>query len=67
MQIHARSPQQDHPTGTLELLELYRGGNSGARDQLIEKCLPPFAAGRGAACRSGRAARPTRRIWCRTP
>ena len=42
MQIHARSPQQDHPTGTLELLELYRGGNAGARDQLIEKCLPPL-------------------------
>ena len=42
MQIYARSPQQEHPTGTLELLELYRGGNSGARDQLIEKCLPPL-------------------------
>ena len=32
----------DHPTGTLELLELYRGGNSTARDQLIERCLPPL-------------------------
>src|SRR5688572_9218867 len=30
----------DHSTGTLELLELYRGGNSTARDQLIERCLP---------------------------
>ena len=26
----------------MELLELYRGGNAGARDQLIEKCLPPL-------------------------
>jgi len=42
MPIHARSPEQDHPTGTLELLELYRGGNAAARDQLIEKCLPPL-------------------------
>lgn len=33
-------PQLDHPTGTVELLELYRGGSSGARDKLIEKCLP---------------------------
>ena len=32
----------DHSTGTLELLELYRGGNSTARDQLIERCLPPL-------------------------
>jgi RNA polymerase sigma-70 factor (ECF subfamily) len=33
---------QEHSTGTLELLELYRGGNSTARDQLIERCLPPL-------------------------
>src|SRR5688572_12900393 len=42
MCIQARGAEQDHPTGTLELLELYRDGNSGARDRLIEKCLPPL-------------------------
>ena len=33
MCIQARGPEQDHPTGTLELLELYRDGNAGARDR----------------------------------
>ena len=42
MDTRNTGPNNDHPTGTLELLELYRGGNSVARDQLIERCLPPL-------------------------
>jgi RNA polymerase sigma-70 factor (ECF subfamily) len=37
-ELHGARP--DHPTGTLELLELFRGGNDRARDRLIERCLP---------------------------
>ena len=42
MRTDSKQQQNDAPTGTLELLELYRGGNATARDQLIERSLAPL-------------------------